>query len=152
MTAKKKTYRVTLHRDGMMCAIPVPFDPVPLFGKQRPPVKVTLNRFTFRSTISKYGQDYWIPLRKSNREAAGLEGTETLAVTLELDEEKREVTPPEDFSKALKKAKAWEAWNALSFTHQKEHVEALEQAKKPETRARRLEKSVAMIAEKATKK
>jgi hypothetical protein len=145
----KKTYRTTIHRDGTMCAIPVPFDPKPLFGKTRAPVKVTLNAYTFRSTISKYGEDHWIPLRKSNREAAGLEGNETLKVTLELDEAPREVTPPEDFVKALKKAKAWTAWTALSFTHQREHVEALEQAKKPETRARRLAKSVEMIAAKA---
>jgi hypothetical protein len=145
----KKTYQTTIHREGIMCAIPVPFDPKPVFGKTRAPVKVTLNKYTFRSTISKYGEDHWIPLRKSNREAAGLEGTETLKVTLELDEEKREVAPPPDFVKALKKAKAWDAWTSLSFTHQKEHVDALEQAKKPETRTRRLEKSVEMIAAKA---
>ena len=147
--AVKKTYRTTLFREGSMCAIPVPFDPKPVFGKTRAPVNVTLNGYTFRSTISKYGEDHWIPLRKSNREAAGLEGTETLKVTLELDEAKREVTPPPDFVKALKKAKAWDAWTSLSFSHQREHVEALEQAKKPETRARRLEKSVQMIASKA---
>jgi hypothetical protein len=148
----KKTYQTTIFREGMMCAIPVPFDPKPVFGKTRAPVKVTLNKYTFRSTISKYGEDHWIPFRKSNREAAGLEGTETLKVTLELDEDKREVTPPADFVKALKKAKAWDAWTSLSFTHQREHVEALEQAKKPETRVRRLEKSVEMIAGKAKAK
>lgn len=67
---------------------------------------------------------------------------------LELDTEERTVTPPPDFVKELKKAKAWKAWEALSFTHQREHVEAIEQAKKPETRARRIVKSVAMIAAK----
>lgn len=151
MPAKKKSYRTTIHRDGAMCAIPVPFDPKPLFGKTRAPVRVTLAGYTFRSTISKYGEDHWIPLRKSHREAAGLEGDETLEVTLVLDDEKREVTPPDDLVKALRKAKAWKAWEALSFTHQREHAEAVEGAKKPETRARRIEKSVAMIASKTNR-
>lgn len=142
----KKTYEVTIVREGSMCAIPVPFDPKPVFGKIRAPVKVTLNRYTFRSTIAKYGEDCWIPLRKSNREAAGLEGNETLKVTLELDEDKREVEAPADLVKALKKTKgAWDSWKKLSFSHQREHVEAIEGAKKPETRARRLEKAIAMI-------
>lgn len=147
----KKAYRTTIVRDGATCAIPVPFDPKPIFGKTRAPVKVTIVGYTFRSTIAKYGEDHWIPLRRSHREAAKLEGDETLEVLLELDEEKREVTPPADLVKALRKAKAWDAWTALGFSHQREHVEAIEGAKKPETRARRLEKSVAMIAVKASR-
>ena len=66
--------------------------------------------------------------------------------TLDLDTEKREVTPPADFVKALKAAPtAWERWRALSYTHQREHVEAIEDAKKAETRARRIAAAVAML-------
>lgn len=139
----KKTFRTTIVGDGGMCFIPVPFDPKPVFGKVRAPVKVTLNGYTYCSTIAAMGGMVGIPLRKSNREAAGLEGNETLDVSLELDTEKREVKPPADLVKALKAAPpAWDRWQELSFTHQREYAEAVEDAKKPETRARRIESAV----------
>lgn len=142
----KKTFKTTIVRDGAMCAIPIPFDPKPVFGKLRAPVKVTLNGYTFRSTIFSMGEGPFLPLRKSNREAAGLQGGETLSVTLELDQEKREVEPPADLVKALKKVKgAWERWKGLSYTLQREDVEAVEGAKKPETRERRIEKAVRRV-------
>ena len=148
----KKTFKTTIFRDGSMCFIPVPFDPKPVFGKVRAPVKVTVNGYTYRSTIASMGDGPCIPLRRSNREAAGLEGGETLPVTLELDIEKREVKPPADFVKAMKAApQAWEAWRTLSYTHQREHVEAIEDAKKPETRTRRIAAAVKLIAARASR-
>ena len=151
MSARK--FRVKIVRDGSMCFIPVPFDPKPLFGRVRAPVKVTLNGYTYRSTIASMGGTVCIPLRKSNREAAGLEGNETLDVTLEMDSEKREIKPPPDLTKALKAAPpAWDRWSELSFSHQREYVESLEEAKKPETRQRRLEQAVAAIAARKPKK
>jgi len=141
-----KTYEATLVRDGSMCGIPVTFDPKSVFGKARVPVKVTVNGYTYRSTICAMGGPPFIPLRKSNREAAGLEGNETLEVRLELDTGKREVKPPADFVKAVKAAPpAWERWRELSYTHHREYVEALAGAKKPETRARRMESAVEAI-------
>jgi hypothetical protein len=141
-----RTFRTTLWREGNLCAIRVPFDPKAVFGRTRAPVKVTLNGYTYRSTIAAMGGELFIPLRKSNREAAGLQGTETLEVRLELDTAIRQVSAPADLVKALKAGGALEAWNALSFSHQREHVEAIEEAKKPETRARRVEKAVATLA------
>ena len=146
MTAR--TYTTTLLRDGSMCAIPVPFDPKEAFGKVRAPVSVTLNGYTFRSTIAAMGGPMFIPFRRSHREAAGLEGTETLSVTLALDTAARTVTPPADLVRALKAAGALAAWKALSYTHQREHAEAIEGAKKPETRERRIEAAVAMLTAK----
>ena len=141
-----KTFEATILREGSMCAIPLTFDPKSVFGKVRAPVRVTLNGYTFRSTTAAMGGPPFIPLRKSNREAAGVEGGETIEVRLELDTEKREVKPPADFVKALKAAPpAWERWRELSYTHQREYVEALAGAKKPETRARRLESAVQAI-------
>ncbi|HEX4382709.1 MAG TPA: YdeI/OmpD-associated family protein [Myxococcales bacterium] len=149
----KKTVKVTLVRDGSNCHIPVPFDPAEVFGKARAPVTVTLNGYTYRSTIFNMGGERFLPLRKSNREAAGLEGTETLSVTLTLDEAPRVVKPPADLTKALKAAPpAWERWGELPFTHQREHAEAVEGAKKPETRTRRIEKAVEMIRARPPKK
>ena len=141
-----KTFKTTILRDGSMYAIPLTFDPKTVFGKVRAPVRVTLNGYTFRSTIAAMGGPCFIPFRKSHREAAGLEGGETLAVTLELDTEKREVKPPPDLVKALKTSPgALERWRALSYTHQREHVEAIEDAKKPETRVRRIAAAVSMV-------
>lgn len=148
-----RTFKVQIVRDGSMCFIPVPFDPKPIFGKVRAPVKVTLNGHTFRSTIASMGGLVGIPLRKSNREAAGLEGTETLEVRLELDTDKREIEPPADLARALRSIPpAWDRWRELSYTHQREHVEALDDAKRPETRARRLGAAVRSIAARPAKK
>lgn len=142
----KKSYRTTIVREGSMCYIPVPFDPKAVFGKVRAPVVVRLPTHSYRSTIASMGGTVCIPLRRSNREAAGLEGGESVTVTLELDGEKREVKPPPDLAAALRAAPpAWERWRELSFTHQREHVEAIEGAKKPETRARRIQSAVRML-------
>jgi hypothetical protein len=149
----KKTFRTTIFRDGSTCFIPVPFDPRPVFGKVRAPVEVTLNGYRFRSTIASMGEGPCVPLRRSHREAAGLEGGETLAVTLALDTAKREVEPPADLVKALKAAPAtWERWRGLSDTHQREHVEAILEAKKEETRKRRIEAAVRAVAARPAKR
>lgn len=149
----KKTFTTTIVRDGSMCFLPIPFDPVPVFGKVRAPVKVTLRGYTYRSTIAAMGNGPCLPLRRSNREAAGLEGTERLRVTLELDTEKREVTPPADFVAALEAAPpAWARWGELSFSHQREHVEAIEGAKQPATRARRIAAAVTELRKRAARK
>jgi hypothetical protein len=149
----RKSFKTTIVRDGSMCFIRVPFDPKSVFGKVRAPVKVTLNGFTYRSTIASMGEGPCIPLRKSNREAAGLTGDETLRVTLELDTEAREVVPPPDLALALEShGTARERWAELAYSHRREHVEAIEQAKKPETRARRVEKAVRMVAARPAKK
>jgi hypothetical protein len=148
-----KVVKVKIFREGSMCFVPVPFDPKEVFGMVRAPVKVTLNGYTYRSTIASMGGAVCIPLRKSNREAAGLEGGETIDVRIELDTERREIKPPADFIKTLKASPpAWDRWRELSFTHQREHVEAIEGAKKPETRARRIESAVRLIAARPAKK
>jgi hypothetical protein len=148
-----KTFQATIVREGSMSSIPLTFDPKEVFGKVRAPVRVTLNGYTYRSTIAAMGGPPFIPLRTSHREAAGLEGGETIEVRLELDTEKRTVTPPPDFVKALKAAPpAWERWGELSYTHQKEYVESLAAARKPETRARRRENAVSMIRQRPPRK
>lgn len=146
MTVRNYTTIIISDDDSSMCAIEVPFDPKPVFGKVRAPVKVTLNSYTFRSTIARMGGQTFIPLRRSNREAAGVRGGQLVRVTLELDTDKREINPPADLVKALKAAKAWAQWQRLSYSHQREHVEAIEEAKKPETRTRRIAKAVAAIS------
>jgi hypothetical protein len=148
-----QTVRVKIVRDGSMCFVPVPFDPKAVFGKVRAPVRVTLNGYTYRSTIAAMGGVVFIPLRRSNREAAGLTGDETLDVEIALDKGKRVVNPPRDFVAALKAAPpSWQRWQELSFSHQREYAEAIAEARKPETRARRIAGAVRMIRSRPARK
>ncbi len=145
MTAK--TVQVPILTNGSLCAIPVPFDPKVVFGKVRAPVRVTLNGYTFRSTIARMRGETFIPLRKSHREAAGVEAGQRLKVRIEADTEERIVEVPEDLAEALKAAPgAWERWGALSYTHQRENVESVLDAKQPETRARRIARVVKRVS------
>jgi hypothetical protein len=143
-----KTFKATIVRGDGTCYIPLTFDPKPVFGKIRAPVTVTLNGYTFRSTIAAMGGPPCIPLRKSNQEAAKLDGIDTLDVRLDLDSVPRVVKAPADLVKALKAASVWDRWQTMSFSHQREHVEAIEDAKKPDTRVRRIERTVAMVRSK----
>lgn len=138
-----KTVEVTIYREGSACYIPVEFDPKAVFGKIRAPVKVTLNGYTYRSTIASMCGIVGIPLRKSNREAARLVGGERIEVTIELDAEPREVEIPDDLARALRaKTARLKKWQSLSFTRRREMAESIENAKKPETRARRLSDTI----------
>src|SRR3954452_8373504 len=111
-----KTLTTTIVRDGSMCFIPLTFDPRPVFGRMRAAVRVTVNGHTFRSTIAAMGGPPCVPLRKSNREAAGLAGHETIKVRLDLDTEHRDIEPPPDFVRALKALPpAWDRYRELSF-------------------------------------
>jgi bifunctional DNA-binding transcriptional regulator/antitoxin component of YhaV-PrlF toxin-antitoxin module len=146
MKTPQVVFKGTVQMHGSASFIEVPIDPKAVFGKMRAPVKVTLNGYTFRSTIAAMGGPPAIPLRQSNREAAGLKGGEIVEVRLDLDDEPRVIMPPADLAKALKAAPpAWHRWKELSYSHQREHAEAVEGAKKPETRQRRIESAVAML-------
>src|SRR5580658_9715665 len=129
-----------------MSYIPVTFDPKEVFGKIRVPVNVSVNGYTYRSTICLMEGIMGLPLRKSNREAAGVSNGELYEVTLELDTQKRTAELPPDVRSLLKHSNLLAAWDKLSYTHQREHVEAISQAKKPETRASRIAKLKAMLA------
>ena len=73
--------------------------------------------------------------------------------SLELDNAVREVKPPADFVRALRAAPpAWDRWEELSYSHQREYVEAIEEAKTPETRARRIANAVESIAGRPARK
>lgn len=133
-------------RQGPGAYFDLPFDPKEKLGTLRAPVKVTINGFTFRTTVTTMGGRPWIGLRASNREAARVDEGDRVPVRVELDTEPRTVRPPADLVKALKAApQAWDRWHELSFTHQREHAEAIEGAKKPETRERRIAAAVAAL-------
>ena len=138
------TFPLTLLEGSLQ--IVLPFDPRAVFGRARPPVIVTIGDYRYRSTVAIMGGVTFVPLRRSHREAAGVVAGEPVDVTLTLDVEPRTVAAPDDLRAALEVAGAWARWEKLAFTHRREHVEAVEGAKKPETRARRIGKCVAMAA------
>ena len=137
------TFTVTLRFDGDMSAIPIAFDQRAVFGKARPPVVVTINGYSYRSTIAIMRGETFVPLRRSHREAAGLVSGQACEVTLELDTAPRTVDLPDDLAAALDAAGARTGWDVLSFTTQREHVEAIAAAKRPETRDKRIAAAVA---------
>ena len=130
----------------LMGHIPVPFDQRAVFGKARPPVIVTLAGYSYRSTIAIMAGETFIPLRRSHREAAGVASGDTIAVTLTLDTGPRVVESPDDLAAAIDAAGLRAAWDALSFTRRREHVDAVVSAKKADTRARRIAATLAMLA------
>ena len=116
-----------------------------LSEKKRIPVSVTLNGISYRSTIAVYGGKFYVPARKEIREAAKLAAGKRAHVTLEADTAARTVMVPSDLARALASAKLRPAFDALSFTRRKEHVEAVTSAKRPETREARVVKVVASL-------
>jgi len=117
-----------------------------LGGGGRPKVAVTVNGFTFQSSIAKMGGSYWLGVSAERRTAAGVEGGQVYDLDVELDTAPRVVETPEDLRAALEAEPALSAkWQQLSYSHQREHVEAINSAKAPETRARRVAKAIEML-------
>src|SRR5262249_22082103 len=149
-TMSAKRFHARLGAEGHNLFFEVPFDVKKEFGKARPPVKVSVNGYGYRSTVSVYGGKYYLPVRRERREEAGVKAGDIVQVSVALDTEVRTVTPPKELAAAFKKnSLARERWERLSYTHKKEHANAILEAKKPETRARRVEKALAMLASKA---
>jgi hypothetical protein len=106
-------------------------------------VRVTINGYTYRSTVAPYGGRFFLPLSAENRTGAGVVAGDKVTVRLELDREPREVAVPADFQAALDtEPAARDKFAALSYSHRKEHVRAIEEAKKTETRQRRIAKAI----------
>ncbi len=148
--AEKQIFEVVLEKHENMEAtgITIPFDVEKVFGAKRVPVKVSINGAEYRSTIMKMGGKYMMAVPKVFREAAEIKAGELVTVTMEKDTEKRAVEVPKDLAEALKKADLTDVFAKMSFTHQKEYVNAVKDAKKEETRIRRIEKTIEMLAEK----
>jgi len=124
----------------------VPDDVVARLGSHgRPPVRVTIGDYSYRSTITRMGGRYLLPVSAEVRGGAGIAAGDEVDVVIELDDQPREVTVPDDLAEALDAAHARAAFDAMSYTHRKEHVRAVEDAKAPATRARRIAKAVDMV-------
>jgi Bacteriocin-protection, YdeI or OmpD-Associated/Domain of unknown function (DUF1905) len=130
---------------GPALAFELPFDPEAELGKVRAPVRVTINGYEFRTTVAAMSGRYLVGLNKEVRAGTGVDAGERVAVELVLDEEPRTVEVPADLAAALDAA-ARAFFDSLAYTHRKEYVRWIEEAKREETRRRRVEKAAAMLA------
>jgi len=143
-------FRTTiLQGDKTATGIRVPDEIVEALGKgKRPPVKVTINGFTYRNTIAVMGGDYMVGVSAENRAGAGIAGGDEVDVDIELDTEPRVVTEPPDFAAALDaEPNARRTFDGLSNSNKGWHVLQVEGAKTDETRQRRIAKSVEALRE-----
>jgi len=118
----------------------VPAEVVTALGAGRKPaVHVTVNGHTYRSTVATMGGRFLLPLSAGNRAAAGVAAGDAVEVDVELDTEPRSVEVPADLASALAAdPAARERFEALSYSHQRRHVLAVEGAKTDATRGRRV--------------
>ena len=114
-----------------------------LGGGKRPKVSVTINGKTYRSSVAVMGGTFMVGVSAENRALTGVAGGDVVEVTMELDTAPREIEVPEDFAAALEvNPDAGAAFARQSYSHQRAHVDAINAAKAPETRRRRIDKAV----------
>src|SRR5512132_1308755 len=123
-----------------------PFDLAEAFGRAGPPVRVTIGGHTWRTTPGVYGGVGHIVVNRSVKAATGVDAPQRVEVVMELDIEPRRVRVPDDLARALAASPdAKGAFAQLSFTHRREYVEWVQEAKRPETRKRRIEQTVERV-------
>ena len=115
---------------------------------KRPPVLVTINGYTYRNTVAVYGGVFMIGVSAENRAKAGVGGGDVVDVDLELDTAPRKVEVPPELEAALDADPTAKAtFDKLSYSNKSWHALQVTGTTNPETRARRLEKSIAALRE-----
>ena len=130
-----------------MRGLEVPPEVVEALGAgKRPAVTITINGHSWKSRVAIMRGRYLLGLSNANRNAAGVVTGGEVEVEVEIDAEPRVVVEPADFVRALDADPvARTAYDRLSYSHKREHVLAIESAKKAETRIRLIEKTLAML-------
>jgi hypothetical protein len=143
-------FRTMLRQEGRTATgFEVPPEVVTALGTgKRPPVRVTINGYTYRSTVAAYGDVFMLPLAAEHRTAAGVAAGDDLDVEVELDEAPRVVVVPDDLAAALAGDPAAQAtWDTLSYSNKRWHVLNVEGTKNVDTRRRRIEKALTALRE-----
>src|SRR3954465_10731044 len=140
MTVEKFTGTIEPPRGGGHF-LEVPFDAKAAFGKARPPVRATVNGTALRTRLMVYGGRTYLGLTKAVLAEAGLALGDAVAVELERDDAPREVELPPELEAALADPQVRAAFDALAFTHRREYAQWVAEAKRPETRERRVAKT-----------
>src|SRR5262245_41953087 len=142
-------FRTHVEPPEPMRGLEVPPEVVEALGRgKRPPVIITINGHSWKSRVAIMRGRFLLGLSKANRQAAGVATGDEVEVEVEVDVASRVVVEPADFARALDADPVARAnYDRLAHTHKRRHVHAIESAKKPETRARRIEKALAMLRE-----
>jgi Bacteriocin-protection, YdeI or OmpD-Associated/Domain of unknown function (DUF1905) len=138
----------TLVSRGSAAAVVLDDDQVAAVGEgaKRFPVVATINGYTWRTTVTRMRGEFLLGLNRAVRQEAGVETGDTVDVELELDAAPREVKVPEDLAGALSDdPKARATFDRLAYTHRKEYVRWIDEAKRQETRRRRLAQALEML-------
>jgi hypothetical protein len=121
-------------------------------GARRFPVVATVNGYTWRTTVARMRGEFLLGLNRAVREEAGVEAGDSVDVSLELDTAPREVEVPEALATRLADdPAAREAFNRLAYTHRKEYARWIDEAKRDETRRRRVAQALEMLREGKTR-
>jgi hypothetical protein len=144
---KRKVLDVKLMDFGQGAGFEIPFDVPAFFGGKRVPVKGTVNGAPYSSTIAVYGGKYYLGFNKKVRAAAGGVGPgDQVKIVIERDESERDVEIPTDFAERMPPGtRAF--FDSLSFSHRREYVQWIEEAKKQETRDRRIAKAIDLMSQ-----
>lgn len=146
---KKHTFTATIQNAGGGAFVEVPFDVEAIFGSKRPKVKALIEGVPYRGILTRMGTEcHILGIRKEIREQIGKTFGDEIQVTVEPDLEERVIEIPKDLMKELKKDKeAKTFFDKLSYTHRKEYVTWVTEAKKEETRQNRIVKTIEMLKE-----
>jgi hypothetical protein len=128
-------------RGGALVAVP-PEVVEALGGKGRIPVRATFDGIAYQGSVVSMGGQKVIGLLKAIRQQLGKGPGDVVTVTLEVDSEERTVTVPDDLRAALEDAGLTARFEAMSFSHRREHVAWITEAKKAETRVRRISQTI----------
>jgi len=147
MTAKARSFRAVIGgKSEERPSVEIPFDVRATFGAARAKVKVTVNGVVLRTTVAVYGGRSYVGFREEIRRQAGISVGDEIRVKIEADLEPRDVELPASLARAFgRDAAARKRFDALSFTHKKEYARWVGEAKKPETAAKRVEKTLRML-------
>lgn len=145
---KKHTFTAPIQNAGGGGAfVEIPFDVEKEFGSKRPKIKAMIEGVPYRGTLVRMGSEcHMLLILKEIREKIGKSFGDEVKVTVEADVDPRVVEIPKDLMKEFKKDKDAKAFfDKLSYTHQKEYVTWIEEAKKVETRQSRILKTMGML-------
>lgn len=118
-----------------------------LGGGKHPKVVLTLNNFTYRSSVARMGDQFLIPVSKARRAEGNLDVGVPYEIDIELDTAPREVELPEELAVHFESDAAAKAtWEAMSYSNQLRMVTPINNAKKPETRQRNVDKVISQLS------
>ena len=145
---EKQTFTAVIQNPGGGGAfVEVPFDVEAAFGSKKPKIKAMIEGVPYRGTLTRMGTDcHILGIRKEIREQIGNTFGDEVTITVEPDAEPRLIEVPAELKKAFKTEKeAKTLFGKLSYTHQKEYVTWINEAKREETRLNRIAKTIEML-------